>query len=71
LALKTEIDPELRERLKQTLLSMINNPEGRDVLARFGALRFIETTDADYEPVFRYAKEVGLDLSTYDYRNDQ
>lgn len=71
LALRLEVDPALRERIKQTLLSMVNNPEGRDVLARFGALRFIETTDADYEPVFRYAKEVGLDLSTYDYRNDQ
>jgi len=71
LALRTEIDPALRESLKQTLISMINNPEGRDVLARFGALRFIETTDADYEPVFRYAREVGLDLSTYDYSHDK
>jgi phosphonate transport system substrate-binding protein len=71
LALSREIDASLRDRVKQLLLSMDADPEGRSVLARFGALRFIETTDADYEPVFRYAREVGLDLATYDYRNDQ
>jgi phosphonate transport system substrate-binding protein len=71
LALRSEIDPALRARIKETLLSMVNDPEGRDVLAHFGALRFIETADEDYEPVFRYAKEVGLDLSSYDYDNDQ
>ena len=70
LALRSEIDPALRERLKRVLLSMENNPEGRAVLNRFGALRFIETTAADYEPVFRYAGRVGLDLSAYDYGTD-
>lgn len=70
-ALTNRVDPALRERLKQALLSMENDPEGKNVLSRFGALRFIETTDTDYAPVFRYAKEVGLDLSTYDYHNDQ
>jgi phosphonate transport system substrate-binding protein len=71
LALRLEIDASLRDRIKEVLLAMEADPGGRDVLARFGALRFIETTDADYEPVFRYAREVGLDLATYDYRNDQ
>jgi len=71
LALTLEIDPSLRDRFKEVLLSMETDPEGSAVLASFGALRFIETTDADYEPVFRYAEEIGLDLATYDYRNDQ
>jgi len=71
LALRLEIDASLRDRFKEVLLSMETDPEGQDVLARFGALRFIETTDVDYEPVFRYASDVGLDLATYDYRNDQ
>ena len=71
LALKLEIDPSLRDRLKEVLLSMETDPEASAVLASFGALRFIETTDADYEPVFRYAEEIGLDLTTYNYRNDQ
>ncbi len=70
LALRTEIDPALRERLKQVLLSMESDPRGKDVLARFGALRFIETTAADYESVFRYAEKIGLDLSAYDYGTD-
>jgi phosphonate transport system substrate-binding protein len=70
LALSSEVDPELRHRLRSELLGMASDSQGRDVLARFGALRFIETTDEDYEPVFRYAREVGLDLATYDYLND-
>ena len=70
LALRPDIDPEVRNRIKQTLLEMKQDPEGRQVLVEFGALEFIETTSEDYAPVYRYAEEVGLDLATYDYIND-
>ncbi len=49
---------------------MEDDSEGQQVLRRFGALRFVETTNEDYEPVYRYAAEIGLDLSTYDYKNE-
>jgi phosphonate transport system substrate-binding protein len=71
LALSVELDPAFRDLFKEVLLSMDTDPEGKNALVRFGALRFIETADEDYEPVFRYAREIGLDLATYDYRNDQ
>lgn len=70
LALKKQVSESLREGLKQALLSLHDDPEGQEVLRRFGALRFVETTNEDYEPVYRYAAEVGLDLSIYDYRNE-
>ena len=39
------------------------------MLAQFGALRFIETTADDYRPVIEMAREAGIDLKRYDYRN--
>ena len=48
---------------------MEEDPEGRKVLERFGARRFIETTDSDYDPVLKYARRINLDLTTYKYSN--
>lgn len=70
LAVRGDLDPALTGRLKEALLRMHEDPEGEKTLAQFGANRFIETRDEDYGPVYRYAGEVRLDLSTYDYKND-
>ncbi len=70
LALKKSIDPSLKKAIAETLLSMQNDPAGRSVLRKFGVRRFIPTSDKDYEPVYRYAREIGLDLARYDYLND-
>jgi phosphonate transport system substrate-binding protein len=67
LALRGDLDPEIRTALEQSLLGMQDDPEGQEVLRRFGALRFIETHLDEYATVFDYAAEVGLDLATYDY----
>ena len=69
LALRKDIGDEVKDKLKEALLNMHNDPEGKTVLADFGAQRFIRTTDADFGPVQRYAKEIHLDLSSYDYMN--
>ncbi|HET6516403.1 MAG TPA: phosphate/phosphite/phosphonate ABC transporter substrate-binding protein, partial [Thermodesulfovibrionales bacterium] len=70
LAVRKDLDPSLKEKLKEALLTMHDDREGIYILANFGARRFIETTDSDYEPVVRYARIAGLDLATYDYMND-
>ena len=69
LALRKDIDESVRKKLKKVLLDMHNDPEGKDVLKQFGARRFIETTNADFEPVVRYCDHIHLDLATYDYMN--
>jgi phosphonate transport system substrate-binding protein len=69
LALKKDIEETLRERFRAALLTMHDDPEGKKVLERFGAIKFIPTTDRDYDPVYRYAREIHLDLSKYDYVN--
>jgi hypothetical protein len=37
------------------------------VLKAFGAHRFIRTTDADYLPVTRYARELGIDVAGFGF----
>ena len=70
LALRKDIDAPVRDRLKNALLTMHLDPDGKKVLEQFGALRFIETRNEEYDPVVKYAGEIHLDLSTYDYKND-
>ena len=70
LAVRPDLAPSIKHKLKASLTSMHEDPDGIKVLETFGAKRFIETTDKDYENVYRYAGQVGLDLATYDYLND-
>lgn len=70
LALRPGLDKALKARIKKALLTMHNDAEGRSILRAFGAKRFIETTERDYEPVYEYARKAGLNLATYDYRNE-
>jgi len=70
LSMRSDLDPHTLTVLKDCLLRMDKDPEGRKVLENFGASRFIETTEADYKPVFDYASHIGLDLENYQYQND-
>jgi phosphonate transport system substrate-binding protein len=68
-AVRKDLDGSVRSQLKEALLAMHDDPEGRNVLKDFGAARFIETANRDYAPVYRYAREIRLDFRTYDYVN--
>ncbi|MBI4685190.1 MAG: phosphate/phosphite/phosphonate ABC transporter substrate-binding protein [Nitrospirae bacterium] len=70
LAVRKDIDISVKQKLKEALLNMHTDSQGKYILEKFGARRFIETTDKDYAPVFEYAREIGLNLSTYDYMNE-
>lgn len=69
-AVRKDLDGGVRSRLKEALLAMHDDPEGQRVLENFGAVRFVETADRDYAPVYRYAREIPLDFRTYDYVNE-
>ena len=70
LAIRKDLGGMLANELKESLLSMDRDPEGVEVLKKFGARKFIETTNDDYASVYKYVKEIGLNLSTYNYRNE-
>lgn len=70
LCVRGELEADLREALRRALLDLDGDPEGARVLAQFGALRFIETTAADYAPVLELARKAGIDMKRYRYRNE-
>jgi phosphonate transport system substrate-binding protein len=70
LFVRKNLDERLKMRLKETLLAMDRDEDGKEVLQGLGARRFIETTEEDYAVVFDFAENVGLDLETYDYADD-
>jgi phosphonate transport system substrate-binding protein len=70
LAVRRDLDPELISALKKTLLDMEKDTDGIETLRRFGARRFIETNNRDYEYLYRLSTQVGIDLKTYRYKNE-
>ncbi|KPK00646.1 MAG: hypothetical protein AMJ60_00455 [Desulfobacterales bacterium SG8_35] len=65
LAVRKDLNPALKLRLKTLLLSLHETPEGQEVLKNFRARKFIETTDGDYEVLYKMVKELDLDLHDY------
>jgi len=70
LCVRKDLDENLKKKLKDALLNINNDPEGQAVLKKFGALRFIDTTVKDYEPVHVLAVKAGIDLKKYKWRNE-
>ena len=71
IALRKDIDGSLRRSLLNAFLNMHLDPEGREVLEKFGAQRFIETKDEEYDIVRSYADHLHLNLETYEMNYKQ
>lgn len=69
LAVRKDLDPELKKALKQALLDMDKDRDGLEALRQLGARGFVETLDKDYAYVYALAAEVGLNLRSYRYMN--
>ena len=70
LAMRSNIATDIRKKLQKVLLEMDGDPEGKEVLKEFGAIKFVETTENDYAPVFDLARKAGIDLKNYNYKNE-
>jgi phosphonate transport system substrate-binding protein len=68
LYLKKDLPSDIKTKIKNTLLNMEKDVEGRKVLSRLGALRFIELDKGDFAPFFSLAKKAGIKLKEYNYR---
>jgi phosphonate transport system substrate-binding protein len=68
-AIRSDIATDIKIKLKKVLLEMNSDPEGKEVLEKFGAIKFIETTEEDYSPVFELAGKAGIDVRNYNYKN--
>ncbi len=70
LAVRKDLDDAIKHKLKEALINMHTDPEGINILKKFGAKKFIKTSNDDYASVYGYTQEIGLNLSTYDYINE-
>lgn len=66
-AVRNGLNQQTKGRLKKALLGMAYDAEGRRVLAKFGAIRFIPTSDADFKPLYDWIRYLKIDLTTYPY----
>ncbi len=69
LAVRSNLDPELKNALKRALLDMDKDAAGAEALRQFNARGFVETLDSDYGYLYRLSRRVGVDLRTYRYKN--
>jgi len=70
LAVRKELDKPIIKKLKNVLLQMEQDKQGQEILKKFKAIKFIETTVDDYTSVFEYSNTVSLDLRKYNYMNE-
>ncbi len=70
LLVRKGLDGGIIDKLKQSLLNLDSSSEGKEVLTKFRAQKFIATTVDDYMPVFVSAEKADIDLKTYHYRNE-
>ena len=70
LAVRHDLPGEVKQALKQQLLTMHQSKQGQIILSALGIDKFIETTAEDYQPVFNYAERSGFDLKTYNSLNN-
>ncbi|MHB8835861.1 MAG: phosphate/phosphite/phosphonate ABC transporter substrate-binding protein [Candidatus Methylomirabilia bacterium] len=68
LGVRPDLDPELKRRLREALLTMNTGEDGQRALRQFQAQSFVATGADDYEPVFSMAKQAGLDLRAWPLR---
>jgi len=69
LGVRPDLDPELKQRLREALLAMNTTEDGQRALRQFQAQRFVETNATDYKPVFTMAKQAGIDLAAWPLRD--
>jgi phosphonate transport system substrate-binding protein len=68
LCLRKDMADRTRSRMREILFGMEKDPEGREVLKKYGALRFVATGKDDFSAVFEIAKKAGTDIKTYRYK---
>ena len=68
LAVRKDLNPAIKLRIKTLLLSLHETPEGQEILKNFGAIKFIKTSNDDYKVLYNMVKQLGIDLQEYSYK---
>jgi len=65
LAVRKDLNPAIKLRLKNLLLTMHETAAGQEVLENFGARKFVENTDNDYQVLYNMVRQLGINLHDY------
>ena len=68
LAVRKGLNQTKRDALKNALLKMHTDPDAKSALARFGATKFILTTDEDFKPLYEMTRHLKIDIANYPYK---
>ncbi|MDD5773046.1 MAG: phosphate/phosphite/phosphonate ABC transporter substrate-binding protein [bacterium] len=69
IAVRADIDPDLQKRLKDLLLNLDKDQEGKELLKKFAVIKFIETSDKDYDALYKMVDRLNINLKTYPYHD--
>jgi len=69
--LRRDLVPSVRTSIGDALLTMHDDPKGREVLKVFGARKFVAASNEEYQPVIDYARQLGINLKKYDFPREQ
>lgn len=67
LCVRKDLEPALKNKLKDALLNLDNDEEAKPALEALGADKFIETKDSDYQHLYSTIDALGIDLKAYPY----
>jgi len=67
LCVRSDLPAELKNKLKETLLSMHTDPEGKKVLKQMEMLKFESASYEDFNPVRSLALKAGVNIKDYKY----
>ncbi|MBI5633915.1 MAG: phosphate/phosphite/phosphonate ABC transporter substrate-binding protein [Nitrospirae bacterium] len=68
LFLRKDLPPAIRLQIRDILLSMDKDAEGREVLKKLESMMFVEAKKSDFQPFFEIAQKAGIVVKTYKYK---
>ncbi len=68
LCIRNDMERKLKDEILRILLEMEKDSEGRDILNKMGAIRFIRASKDDFTPVYTLLNKAGFNLRKYIYR---
>jgi len=68
LAVRKDLNPAVKLRIRNLLINLHKNEEGKNILTHFGALKFIETEDEDYRLLYTMINALNINLKEYPYK---
>jgi phosphonate transport system substrate-binding protein len=68
LFLRKDLPGQVKTKMKEALLNMDQDPEGKKALETLQARKFVEAAKKDFRPFYETVQKAGITIKTYKYR---